>query len=96
MREKDIENTLIRQIRKSGGLCLKFVSPGWSGAPDRLCLWPGGRIMFVELKKPGGKPRPLQEKRLQQLLELGFEVGVVSSKEEAGDVAAKCGGGADA
>ncbi len=109
MREKDIENTLIRQIRKSGGLCLKFVSPGWSGVPDRLCLWPGGRIMFVELKKPGKKPRPLQEKRLRQLREMGFDVGVVSSKEEAvalkskhgenepaKNEPAKFGGGADA
>ena len=83
VRERDVERALIRQVRKAGGLCLKFVSPGWDGAPDRVCLWPGGRIMFVELKAPGKKPRPLQIRRIEQLRELGFEVLVVDSLEKA-------------
>lgn len=83
IREKDIEQALIRQVRKSGGLCLKFVSPGWSGAPDRVCVFPGGRVAFVELKAPGEKPRPLQEKRLRQLRELGCQTCVVDSMEGA-------------
>ena len=90
VRERDVERALIRQVRKAGGLCLKFVSPGWDGAPDRVCLWPGGRITFVELKAPGKKPRPLQIRRIEQLRELGFEVTVVDSLERAsgGDVLA--------
>ena len=83
VRERDVERALIRQVRKAGGLCLKFVSPGWDGAPDRVCLWPGGRITFVELKAPGKKPRPLQIRRIEQLRELGFEVLVVDSLEKA-------------
>lgn len=83
VRERDVERALIRQVRKAGGLCLKFVSPGWDGAPDRVCLWPGGRITFVELKAPGKKPRPLQIRRIEQLRELGFEVTVVDSLEGA-------------
>lgn len=83
VRERDVERALIRQVRKAGGLCLKFVSPGWDGAPDRVCLWPGGRITFVELKAPGKKPRPLQIRRIAQLRELGFEVTVVDSLERA-------------
>ena len=83
VRERDVERALIRQVRKAGGLCLKFVSPGWDGAPDRVCLWPGGRITFVELKAPGKKPRPLQIRRIEQLRELGFEVTVVDNLERA-------------
>ena len=83
VRERDVERALIRQVRKAGGLCLKFVSPGWDGAPDRVCLWPGGRITFVELKAPGKKPRPLQIRRIEQLRERGFEVTVVDSLERA-------------
>ena len=83
IREKEIEKTLISRVRKSGGLCLKFVSPGWDGAPDRLCLLPGGRLFFTELKRPGGKMRPLQERRRKQLEELGFEVVLIDSKDGA-------------
>ena len=91
MLEKDIEQALIRAVRRSGGLCLKFVSPGWDGAPDRICLWPGGRIAFVELKRPGGKVRPLQAKRLEQLRALGFRAEVVDSLEAV----QKCAGGSE-
>ncbi len=86
MREKEIEKYLIRQVRKSGGLCLKFISPGWSGAPDRICLWPGGKVVFVEIKRPGAKPRPLQKRRAEVLRELGFNVWVVDSIEGAREV----------
>ena len=81
-REKDIERRLITEVRKNGGLCLKFISPGWSGAPDRICLWPDGEVVFVELKRPGGRVRPLQERRAEQLHKLGFEVLVVDSTEK--------------
>ena len=92
IREKDVEQALIRAVRKSGGLCLKFISPSMDGVPDRLCLWPGGRIVFAEVKKPGQRPRPLQERRMAQLRELGFRVAVIDSL----DATAKFGGGGDA
>ena len=83
MYERDIERALVRYVKSLGGLCLKFVSPGWDGAPDRLCLLPGGKICFVELKRPGAKPRPLQLRRHEQLRRLGFDVRVIDSMEDA-------------
>jgi hypothetical protein len=56
---------------KQGGLCLKFVSPGHNGVPDRIIIMPGGKVSFVELKAPGCKPRPLQEHTLAKLRALG-------------------------
>ena len=79
--EREVEQVLIRKIRSLGGLCLKFVSPGWQGVPDRLCLLPGGQIFFVETKSPGIKPRPLQLKRHEELRALDFDVYVIDSKE---------------
>ena len=95
IRERDVEQALVHHMRICGGLALKFVSPGWSGAPDRICLWKGGGIAFAEVKRPGEKLRPLQERRAEQLRELGFSVAVIDSLEAA-ERFAKSGGGADA
>lgn len=83
-REKSIERALVRAVESRGGKARKFVSPGWRGAPDRIVMMPGGRIYFVELKRPGGVLRPLQRHRLRELGVLGFEVRVIAS---TGDLA---------
>ena len=73
-------------VIKQGGLCLKFVSPAWEGAPDRIILFPGGKIFFVEVKRPGEMPRPLQLKRHEELRKLGFSVYVIDGKEQVRDL----------
>ncbi len=82
MRERDIEMKLIRAVRRSGGLALKFVSPNVNGVPDRLLLFMGGKVAFAEVKAPGEKPRPLQVHRMKQLRELGFRVYVIDSADQ--------------
>lgn len=86
MREKQIEQKLVQTVRKSGGMCLKFVSPNFDGMPDRLILLPGGKIAFAELKAPGKKPRPLQLARHKTLTNLGFRVYVIDSAEQIGAI----------
>ena len=86
MREKQIEQRLVKEVRSQGGICTKFVSPGMDGMPDRLVLMPGGRLAFVETKAPGKKPRPLQLHRHAQLRALGFDVYVVDKPEQIGEV----------
>lgn len=68
-----------------GGIALKFVSPGIAGVPDRIVLLPKAKIVFVELKAPGKKMRPLQIKRKRQLEELGFLVYCIDSFETIDD-----------
>lgn len=75
--EKQIELKLVTETRKKGGLAVKFVSPSFSGMPDRLVLLPHGKMAFVEVKAPGKKPRVLQEKRHRMLRALGFQVFVL-------------------
>lgn len=52
--EKEIESRLVKLVKRRGGLCLKWVCPGWAGVPDRIVLLPRGRVVFVELKRPKG------------------------------------------
>ena len=81
MQERRIEQRLVAMVRQHGGLALKLTSPTMAGVPDRLVLLPGGRAVFVELKAPGKKLRPLQHKRKAQLETLGFRVAVLDSRE---------------
>ena len=71
--EKDIEQKLIKLAEKYGGRCLKWTCPGWNGVPDRVCLFPGGHVVFVELKRPkGGRVTPLQKWWADEITRLGF------------------------
>jgi len=86
MREKHIEQKLIRAAKDMGGLALKFISPGFDGMPDRLVLMPKGKIAFAEVKAPGKTMRPLQIKRKRQLEALGFRVYCIDSTEQIGGI----------
>ena len=86
MREKQIEQKLVRAVRAVGGLAPKFVSPGLDGVPDRLILLPGGHLAFAELKAPGQRPRPLQQRRIGQLKQLGFRVYIIDNTNQIGGV----------
>lgn len=81
-REKDIEKYLRDKVKAAGGRAYKFVSPGNTGVPDRIVLFPSGRIVFVELKAPGKKPTELQKLQHERIRNLGFMVLVIDSKEQ--------------
>lgn len=86
VREKEIEKKLTLAVKKLGGICPKFVSPGFDGMPDRIVLLPMGRFGFVEVKAPGKKPRPIQTARHKLLQQLGFKVYVLDSEEQIGEI----------
>lgn len=81
--ERDIEKFLVQEVKKKHGKAFKFVSPGTLGVPDRLICLPGGIACFVELKKPGGKPRPVQRFVFRNLYHLGHRVVVIDNKNTA-------------
>lgn len=82
--EKEIESYLTRKVRALGGLSYKWVSPGNAGVPDRILLFPEGRVVFVELKAEGKKNNlsPLQVVQMLKIKSLGHKHYVVDSFEE--------------
>ncbi len=86
MREKSIEQKLVKAVKAAGGICPKLVCPGFDGMPDRMVLLPHGRLGFVEVKAPKQKPRPLQTARHLLLTRLGFKVYVLDSPEQIGGI----------
>ena len=64
MKENSVEQRLRMRLQKHGFLVLKLTTPGYNGAMDRMILWPKGTKkppVFIEVKRPGEKPRRLQE-----------------------------------
>ena len=83
MRERVVESALVRKAEGRGVWAVKLTVLGHAGFPDRLCLAPGGRVVFVELKRPGGAPRALQRWVHRRLRDLGFRVAVIDSPAAA-------------
>jgi hypothetical protein len=84
MLESSLEGSIRDYVRKCGGRALKFVSPGCPGVPDRICVFPGARIIFVELKRPGLKDgRSPQQKKIGRLLRrFGFTVWLINDRQD--------------
>ena len=78
--ERAVEAHLEEQMKRIGGRAYKF-EPSVKGNPDRIVVFPRGRIYFVELKRPGGSLSPMQKLWHQRLREMGHEVHVLDSRE---------------
>lgn len=93
MLERDIERRLRERVKSIGGLCLKFITPGFTGVPDRIILLPGGIVAFAELKAPGKRERQRQLFVQSVLRRLGFTVfSSIDSYEKVEGIYAWCRG----
>ncbi len=80
--ESTIEDYLVKRVKALGGIILKGDVPGRVFV-DRICILPGGRVVFVEVKRPkGGRREKHQTETIRRLVELGHEAVFVKTKEE--------------
>ena len=79
--EKLVERRLVELVKINNGMCIKLLCDQLTGLPDRLCLFPGHKIVFVELKTTGKKPRRIQAYMHKKLRALGFRVEVIDTVE---------------
>lgn len=82
--EAGLERKICEHIRSLGGRAFKFVSPGCPGVPDRLCVLPGGRVVFIEVKRPGRKDglSVQQKKTIGWLRRMGCVTWVINDYEQ--------------
>lgn len=71
MLERDVERHLVNGVKAQGDKAYKWVSPGNVGVPDRIVVWPGGKVEFIELKTDNGRLSKLQSVQICRLLKLG-------------------------
>lgn len=79
--EKVVERKLVELVKINGGMCIKLLCDQLIGLPDRMCLFPGHKIVFVELKTTGQKPKRIQLYMHNKLRALGFRVEVIDTIE---------------
>lgn len=80
--EKKLEKKLVSEVKRIGGWCIKMLTNHITGLPDRLCLFPDGIVVFVEVKTAGEKPKRIQTLVHSRLTRMGFEVLVIDSSDQ--------------
>ena len=83
MRERTVEQHLVKGLEKIGIPCIKFIPDLRRGMPDRIILCPDARVIWCELKTQGGKLEPIQMVRHRELRQAGQRVEIVWSTAEA-------------
>ncbi len=81
-KEKKIEEGLVRFCREHQIYTRKFASPSNRGVPDRI-FCKDGKVVFMELKRPGNTPTTLQHHELDTLRKHGMIATWCDSYEKA-------------
>lgn len=79
--ERNIEKKLVQGVKALGGIAYKWVSPGNTGVPDRIVIFPDGKIEFVELKAETNKPTMLQLAQMDRLKQRNCVVYVLRGEK---------------
>ena len=96
MKESQIERRLVKGVKRLGGMCLKFVSPGTLGVPDRIIITAKGRVIFVELKAETGRLTKIQRYVIGEMQKRGADARVVKGIDEVKELLAEIEGGDEA
>lgn len=85
--ESTIEKHFCKCVLERGGEVVKTTVLGLRGFPDRTAIFPGGKVWFVELKRPkGGVISPHQTYWHARLRALGAELYVFRTKEQIDEI----------
>lgn len=75
MLESQLKQKVRKKLKKDGYLVVQLIKTSPNGMPDTMAL-KDGKVMFIEMKRPGGIVSPLQEVTHQRLRDEGFDVKI--------------------
>jgi len=84
MLESQLQRAIIQKLTAEGWLVIKLIKTNTNGIPDLLCHRQG-RTAYIEVKRPGYKPTPLQAYRHQQLQDQGISVFIIDNINQLND-----------
>ena len=68
--ESIVQREIVQHLEREGWFVLKIIQSNKNGIPDLIAIRDGTTI-FVEVKRKGYKPRPLQFYRMNELTDHG-------------------------
>lgn len=70
MIESSIQTKISEKLKKHGWFVTKLIQTSTNGIPDLMAI-KNGEVIFLEIKKPGEEPSPLQEYMIASLNKAG-------------------------
>ena len=78
MLESKIQAKIIKRFTDAGYMVIKLIKTSKNGIPDLMAL-KDGKTIFIEVKRPLlGKLSKVQEYRIKELKEYGFETLILT------------------
>ena len=81
MTEQKIQFLITNYLKKEGWWITKLMMTTTSGIPDLLCI-KGGKTIFIEVKKPGGRLSKIQEYRIAEIRKENIPVLITDNLQE--------------
>ena len=85
MLERDLEAKLRKYAVGKGCRWVKFTSPANPSVPDRILMGPvggKGKLIFIELKRPGGVPTDAQADTILDYCDRGLDARWTDNLEQ--------------
>ena len=76
MTEQQVQSKKIKELEAEGYYVIKLIKTNKNGIPDFVALHPTNKVLFVEVKTKKGRVSKLQEYRMKELKEYGFDAEV--------------------
>lgn len=78
---RDVQNRVVKYAFQRGWLYRRMQYIGRNGCPD-VWFFKGGRVIIVEFKDLGEKPRLQQQREIDRLRVAGMEVHVIDNTDD--------------